>query len=63
MRWFSADQFSGAPLESASFYGSGNIVEMAGPYAPFPPDIRRDTDIIEITRTWSFTGSDQLQTN
>lgn len=27
----SADQFSGAPLESASFYGSGNIVEMAGP--------------------------------
>lgn len=27
----SADQFSGAPLESASFFGSGNIVEMAGP--------------------------------
>lgn len=38
------------------------IVRMAAPYAPFPPDIRADTDIIEITRTWSFTNSDQLRT-
>lgn len=38
------------------------IVQMASPYAPFPPDIRRDTDIIEITRTWSFTRGDALQT-
>jgi protein TonB len=37
------------------------IVEMAAPYPPFPPDVRRDTDIIEITRTWSFTTSDRLQ--
>ncbi len=37
------------------------IVEMAAPYAPFPKAIRRDTDIIEITRTWSFTTSDRLQ--
>jgi len=37
------------------------IVEMAGPYAPFPEAIRRDTDILEITRTWSFTTSDRLQ--
>jgi protein TonB len=37
------------------------IVEMASPYAPFPKAIRRDTDIIEITRTWSFTTSDRLQ--
>lgn len=36
------------------------IVQMASPYAPFPPDIRRDTDVIEITRTWSFTQGDQL---
>lgn len=39
-----------------------NIVRMAAPYAPFPPDIRSDTDIIEITRTWSFTNSNQLRT-
>jgi periplasmic protein TonB len=36
------------------------IVEMAAPYAPFPPDIKRDTDILHITRTWSFTKSDEL---
>jgi len=37
------------------------IVHLAGPYAPFPPDVRRDTDILSITRTWSFTSSDRLQ--
>jgi protein TonB len=38
------------------------IVQMASPYAAFPADIRRDTDIIEITRTWTFTRSDALET-
>ncbi len=38
------------------------IVQMAGPYAPFPPDIRRDTDILEITRSWFFTNNDSLET-
>ncbi len=37
------------------------IVQLAGPYPPFPPDIARDTDILEITRTWIFTN-DQLAT-
>ena len=36
------------------------IVQMASPYAAFPPDIRRDTDILEITRTWHFTQGDHL---
>ncbi len=36
------------------------IVQMASPYAAFPPEIRRDTDILEITRTWFFTPGDQL---
>ena len=36
------------------------IVEMAAPFAPFPPDIRRDTDILHITRTWTFTKGDEL---
>jgi protein TonB len=36
------------------------IVQMAAPYSAFPPDIRRDTDIIEITRTWYFTQGDHV---
>lgn len=39
------------------------IVRMAAPYAPFPPDIRKDYDVIEITRTWTFTNSDQVRAN
>ena len=37
------------------------IVEMSGPFAAFPPDIRRDTDILHITRTWTFTKADALE--
>ena len=36
------------------------IVEMSAPYASFPPDIRRDTDILHITRTWTFAKGDEL---
>jgi protein TonB len=36
------------------------IVEMASPYAPFPTDIKRDTDILYITRTWTFAPGDSL---
>lgn len=36
------------------------IVRLGAPYAPLPPDIRRDTDILSITRTWTFTEKDQL---
>ncbi|MCB5188810.1 TonB family protein [Methylobacillus caricis] len=38
------------------------IVEMAAPYAAFPEDIRKDFDIIGITRTWTFTKEDSLAT-
>ena len=38
------------------------IVNMAGPYAAFSPDIRRDYEVLEITRTWNFTSSNQLET-
>lgn len=37
------------------------IVHLAAPYAPFPPAIRRDTDILEITRTWFFTKDDAVR--
>ena len=38
-----------------------HIVEMSAPFAPFPPDVKRDTDILHITRTWSFTKGDELR--
>lgn len=37
------------------------IVKLAAPYAPFPADIRKETDILSITRTWTFTTNDQLE--
>ena len=30
------------------------IVQLAAPYAPFPPGMRKDTDVLEIVRTWQF---------
>ena len=36
------------------------IVRMAAPYAAFPPDIRKDTDVLVITRTWTFAPGDKL---
>ena len=37
------------------------IVKLAAPYAPLPPDIARDTDILTIIRTWTFTSADRLE--
>ncbi len=34
------------------------IVEMSAPFAVFPPDIKRDTDVLHITRTWMFQKGD-----
>ena len=39
------------------------IVQMASPYAAFPESIRRDTDVLEITRTWTFTNADRLRSD
>lgn len=30
------------------------IVRLAAPYAPFPPQMRKNTDVLEIIRTWQF---------
>ena len=49
---------SGQPLLDAA---ARRIVKLASPFAPLPADIRRDTDILSITRTWSFTQSDRLE--
>ena len=45
-------------LDAAAF----KIVRMAAPYAAFPPDIRRDTDLLVITRTWFFGQGDKIWT-
>jgi len=37
------------------------IVKLAAPYAPFPEDIRKDTQVLSIVRTWSFTSNDQME--
>ncbi|MFY9326594.1 MAG: TonB family protein [Georgfuchsia sp.] len=50
---------SGVPLLDEA---AKRIVRMASPYSAFPDNISRDTDIIEITRTWTFAREDQLQT-
>jgi len=36
------------------------IVRLAAPYAPFPDNIRADTDILHITRTWQFLQGNRL---
>ncbi|HKU47343.1 MAG TPA: TonB family protein [Burkholderiales bacterium] len=45
-------------LDAAAF----KIVRMATPFAKFPPDIRRDTDLLVITRTWFFGQGDKIWT-
>lgn len=52
------EQSSGSALLDRA---ARRIVKLAAPYPPFPPDVARDTDILEITRTWIFTN-DQLAT-
>jgi len=37
------------------------IVKLAAPYSPLPPSITKDTDILTITRTWTFTSTDRLE--
>ncbi|HEC12172.1 MAG TPA: energy transducer TonB [Acidiferrobacteraceae bacterium] len=36
------------------------IVRLAAPYAPFPDNIRKETDILHITRTWQFHHGNRL---
>ena len=45
-------------LDAAAF----KIVRMASPFAAFPPDIKRDIDLLVITRTWFFGQGDKIWT-
>ncbi len=51
------DRSSGSRILDAA---AENIVRLAAPFAAFPEDMRRKADILSITRTWTFTRSDQL---
>ncbi|MEQ8660374.1 MAG: energy transducer TonB [Gammaproteobacteria bacterium] len=33
------------------------IVELAAPFAPFPPDIAAEVDVLHVTRTWKFLNN------
>lgn len=39
------------------------IVQLAAPYAPFPPKLRQEADVIHITRSWEFLNDNRLRTN
>ncbi|MCC6474359.1 MAG: TonB family protein [Burkholderiales bacterium] len=51
------DRSSGHPVLDRA---AERIVRMGAPYAGFPDNIRRDTDILVITRTWHFVQGDKL---
>jgi protein TonB len=36
------------------------IVQLSGPFKPFPAAVKRETDVLHITRNWAFTRSDLL---
>jgi protein TonB len=49
------ERSSGQPvLDTAAL----RIVELSGPFAPFPQAIRSQYDVLSITRNWSFTRTD-----
>jgi len=58
---------AGIDIERSSGYpvldrAAERIVKLGAPYAPFPPNIRKDRDILVITRTWTFAPGDKLFT-
>jgi protein TonB len=53
------DRSSGQRLLDAAAL---KILQMSEPFARFPPDIAKDTDILYITRTWTFSPEGTLET-
>lgn len=53
------DRSSGLKILDAAAF---RIVRMAAPFAAFPSTIRRDTDLLVITRTWFFSQGDKILT-
>lgn len=40
-----------------------SIVQLAAPFAPFPDDIKAETDVLDITRVWQFQPNHRLGWN
>ncbi len=40
---------------------ASRIVRLAQPFAPLPPEMLKDTDVLHITRTWQFTAGNELR--
>jgi len=57
VREISIDRSSGNRLLDDA---ARRIVRLASPYAPFPEDIRRETELLYITRTWIFQDGNNL---
>lgn len=38
------------------------IVRLAAPYSAFPAELKRETDVIHITRSWEFLNTNKLKT-
>ena len=52
----SVDKSSGKKILDVA---AQRIVQLSAPFSAFPPEIRRDTDILYITRTWTFARGDE----
>lgn len=39
------------------------IVRLAAPFSPFPDEMRKDTDILHIIRSWQFLNNHKLETS
>jgi protein TonB len=53
------DRSSGSSILDAAVE---KIVMLAGPFRPFPEGLRKEADILHITRNWAFTRTDLLIT-
>lgn len=55
------DRSSGSPILDVAVE---KIVQLAGPFKPFPGALRKEIEVLHITRNWAFTRSDlQLTEN
>ena len=53
------DRSSGSPILDVAVE---RIVQLAGPFRPFPGALRKEVEVLHITRNWAFTRSDLLLT-
>ena len=58
VRNITISQPSGQPVLDEA---ARRIVNQAAPFAPFPPEILKEADILHITRTWVFSTTHHLQ--